>query len=290
MVPSEFEYERPNTLNEVLALMRDKPDDVRVMAGGQSLLPLLKLRIVQPAIIVDLMRVPGLTGIEMKSDAIEIGALTTYRAIERSAEIAARCPMLVETMSVIADPHVRNLGTIGGSLCLADPRGDVPSSMLALNATLTATSSSGTRSISIDEFFTGPFSTALREDELLTGIRIPTVGQRSGAYVKLSRRAGDFAVIAVGADVEWGKDGACKGARVALCSAGPMPMLVAGLGDLLAGSRLEDKKIDEAAHHAQGAAEPFEDLLISADYRSAMIHTMVTRALKLARERAGRPA
>ena len=286
MIPAEFEYARPSSLGEALTLMRERPDDCRVMAGGQSLLPMMKLRIIQPTLIVDLSRISGLSSIAVGKDGIEIGALTTERTIERSAEVRQACPMLAETAGVIADPHVRNLGTIGGSLCFADPRGDLPSGVLALDATLTAASSAGTRDIPITEFFLGPFATALREDELLVSIKVPTKPLRSGAYLKLSKRAGDFAVVAVATDIQWDHDRVCRAARVALCAAGPMPILVGGMTELLGGSRLEDKQIEEAARHASDSTEPFEDPLVSADYRSAMIYTMVTRALRLARERA----
>jgi len=287
MIPSEFEYVRPNSLDEVLALMHERPDDCRVMAGGQSLLPMLKLRIIQPTLIVDLSKILGVSSIAVTPNGIEVGAMATERAIELSGDVRQKCPMLAETASVIADPHIRNLGTIGGSLCFADPRGDLPACILALDATLTAASTTGTRTIPATEFFVGPFTTALREDELLVGISVPAKSSRTGAYLKLSKRAGDFAVVAVAADIEWDRDRVCRAARVALCAAGPVPIVVRGMTELLGGSRLDDKKIEEAARHASDSTEPFEDPLVSADYRSAMIHTMVTRALRLTRERAG---
>ncbi len=290
MIPSEFEYTRPKTLTEALVILNERPGECRVMAGGQSLLPMLKLRLVQPILVVDLMQIAGIASIAVKPDAIEIGAMTTERTIEFSADVGARCPMLAETASVIADPHVRNLGTIGGSLCFADPRGDLPASILALDATLTAVSTAGVRTIPATEFFTGPFSTALRDDELLVGIAIPIKRSRSGAYVKLSKRAGDFAVVAVAADVEWEPGGACEAARIALCGVAPTPILVPGIAELLRGSRFDDRMIDEVARHAQNTTDPFEDPLTSAGYRSAMIHTMVTRALRLVRQRAGKSA
>jgi carbon-monoxide dehydrogenase medium subunit len=288
MVPSEFEYVRPETLSKALAVLSERTGDCHILAGGQSLLPMLKLRLVHPTLVVDLVKISDISSIEVKPDAIEIGALTTERKIVLSAEIATQCPMLAETVSVIADPHVRNMGTIGGSLCLADPRGDLPSSVLALDATLIAASTKGTRAIPADEFFIGPFTTSLRPDELLASIRIPVQRSHSGAYVKLSRRAGDFAVVAVAANVGWDRNGNCSSARIALCAVAPTPVLVKGLNGLLAGSRLEDGMIDEAAHHASATTEPFEDPLVSVDYRKAMIFTMVQRALRLSRERVRR--
>lgn len=286
MIPPDFEYERPESLDEALALLKERPDDCRAIAGGQSLLPLLKLRLIYPTLIVDLCRIPGLAGIQIKGGTIAIGAMTTERAVELSPEVRDACPMLVETMSVIADPHVRNMGTVGGSLCFADPRGDIPSGILALDATMTAASAAGTRTIPASEFFTGPFSTALREDELLVSIEVPIKRSATGAYVKLSKRAGDFAVIAVAANIDWDPGGRCRDARIALCSAGPTPILVEGAADILAGSTLDDDKIDETGRFAQTLASPFEDPLVSVEYRSAMIRTMVGKALTLARARA----
>lgn len=290
MIPSEFEYSRPTSVSEALALVGVRSSECRAMAGGQSLLPLMKLRLIQPNVIVDLSRIPALSFLRVEANGIEIGAMTTERAIELSDEVGAVCPVLTETTRVIADPHVRNLGTIGGSLCQADPRGDLPACMLALGATLTASSASGTRTIPIAEFYTGPFSTCLRDEELLISIRIPVKASCTGAYVKLSRRAGDFAVVGVATSIEWGGDGVCHDGRLALSGAGPTPILVHGVTEILTGSRLDDRKIDDVACLAQTAADPVPDPLVSIDYRRAMVHTMVVRALRLARERAGRKA
>lgn len=288
MVPSEFDYLQPKSLSEALSVLGERAGDCHLMAGGQSLLPMLKLRLVQPTCIVDLHRIPDISSIEIKPGVIEIGALATERNIEVSPVVIKHCPMLAETMGVIADPHVRNMGTIGGSICLADPRGDLPSSVLALDAMLIAASSKGTRAIPANEFFLAPFTTSLQPDEMLISIHIPVQPQNSGAYVKLSRRAGDFAVVAVGANIGWNRDGTCSSARVALCSVGPTPILVDGVAERLKGSRLEDHKIDAAARHASDLTEPFEDPLVSLDYRKEMIFTMVQRALRLSRERAGK--
>jgi aerobic carbon-monoxide dehydrogenase medium subunit len=290
MIPPEFEYSRPASVSEVLALIGTRPSDCRVIAGGQSLLPLLKSRLVQPNLIVDLWRIATLSYLRIDGGAIDIGAMTTYRTIELSQEAATHCPVLPETMRGIADPHVRNLGTIGGSLCQADPRGDLPACALALDATLTASSTKGTRTIPIAEFFTGPFSTCLRNDELLTSIRIPVKPSCTGAYLKLARRAGAFADVGVAASIEWEGDDVCRNSRLALCNAGPTPILVDGVTGILAGARLDERKIDEVAQLAQTAAEPMADPVVSVDYRKAMIKTMVGRALRLTRERARRRA
>lgn len=288
MVPAEFDYVRPESLAEALSVLREREGDCHLMAGGQSLLPMLKLRLIQPTLVVDLLRIPGVSSIELKSDTIEIGALATERQIEVNPDVIKHCPMLAETVSVIGDPHIRNMGTIGGSICFADPRGDLPSSVLALQANLIAASSSGTRTIRADEFFVGPFTTSLRPDELLVSIQIPVQRMHSGAYVKLSRRAGDFAVVAAAVNIGWDRNGTCSSARVALCAVGPTPILVDGIVERLAGTRLEDAKIEEASRYAADSIEPFDDPLVSPDYRKAMVMTMVERALRLSRERAGR--
>lgn len=288
MIPCEFEYECPGSLDEALSLLAEHDGDSQVMAGGQSLMPLLKLRLAQPGLIVDLARIPELASLACKRKSIEIGAMASERTVELHPEITKSCPALADTVRVIADPHVRNLGTVGGSLCFADPRGDLPAAMLALGATLTAASVRGTRRIGIEDFFLGPFTTALADDELLVNISVPLNRSSSGSYVKLSKRAGDFAVVAVATNVTWTLTGKCKDARVALCATGPVPKLVSGIAGILAGTRLDDKSIEEAGRFAQDAVEPFEDPLVSAEYRMAMVKTMTVKALQCARERAGK--
>ena len=285
MIPVEFDYLRPTSIEEALSAIAEEPD-CRPLAGGQSLLPLLKLRVIQPSLIVDLSRLSDLRSLQISNNAISIGAMATERQIELSEEVSALCPLITETLRVIGDPHVRNLGTIGGALCQADPRGDLPACMLALGATFTARSRSRTRTISVEDFFTGPFSTALEDGELLTTITVPVKARSTSSYMKLSRRAGDFAVVGVAAIIEWETKGIASGGHVAVCGASPAPFLVDDTSSILAGSRVEETQIDRIADRAQDLAEPVPDPLVSVEYRKAMVRTMVERALRLARNRA----
>ena len=185
MFPAAFDYRASATLAEAFDILKQHGDEAKVMAGGQSLIPLLKLRFAQPALVVDISRLPNLAGIERKDGHLRIGALTRHVDIERSKELVSLCPILPEAAHWIADPLVRNKGTIGGSLCHADPSGDWGSVMLALNAEFVAKSGSGERVIQAADFFKGPFTTALRPDEILTEIRIPLAGNSGGASNKL---------------------------------------------------------------------------------------------------------
>src|ERR1700738_4404974 len=203
MFPAAFDYRSTSTLDEALGVLAERGDDAKVRAGGQSLIPLLKLRFSQPALIVDIGRVPGLNGIKRDDGHVQIGALARHVDIERSKELAKLVPLMVEAVHWIADPLVRNRGTLVGSVCHADPSGDWGSIMLALNAELIAQSASGERVIPLDGFFVGPFTTTLRADEVATAIRIPLPsGAAGGSYHKLERKVGDFATVAVSVHVE----------------------------------------------------------------------------------------
>src|ERR1700730_15396501 len=203
MFPAAFDYQSPSTLEGALGVLAERGADAKVMAGGQSLIPLLKLRFSQPQLIVDIGRIPGLAEIKRDDGHVKIGALARHVDIERSKELAKLVPMMVEAVHWIADPLVRNRGTLVGSVCHADPSGDWGSIMLALNAELVARSAKGERLIPVDGFFQGPFTTTLRPDEVATAIRIPlTSGAAGGSYHKLERKVGDFATVAVSVQVE----------------------------------------------------------------------------------------
>src|SRR6202163_3116360 len=203
MFPAAFDYSAPTTLAEALSILAQRGDDAKVMAGGQSLIPLLKLRFSQPQLIVDIGRLPGMAEIKRDDGHVRIGALARHVDIERSKELAKLVPMMVEAVHWIADPLVRNRGTLVGSVCHADPSGDWGSIMLALHAELGALSSKGERVIPVDGFFQGPFTTTLRPDEIVTAIRIPIPGgSAGGSYHKLERKVGDFATVAVSVQVE----------------------------------------------------------------------------------------
>ena len=288
MIPPPFEYRAPDSLPEALALLRDHGGDARLMAGGQSLLPMLKLRLVRPAVIIDIGGLRELACVTEDADTVRIGAAVTERTLERT--LGQRLPLLAEAAGSIGDIHIRNLGTLGGALSQADPSGDLAPAALALGATLTAQSTGGSRAIGAHEFFTGPFETSLAEDEIVTSVDVPrSDGVRGHAYVKMARRAGDYAVVAAAALVGLAPDGTCQDARIALCAVGPTAFVCEDAGRSLQGTRLADADLAEAAVLAGKTADPVNDVHASAEYRKAMTPVVVARALNKARERAHAP-
>ena len=229
MIPPPFEYRAPDSIPEALALLREYGDEARLMAGGQSLLPMLKLRLIRPRVIIDIGRLRELTGVTEDADSVRIGALVTERTLERT--FLQRQPLLSEAAASIGDIHIRNLGTLGGTLSQADPSGDLAPAVLALRATLTARSAGGSRTIAAHDFFSGPFDTCLSHDEMVTSVDVPVpAGVWGHAYIKLTRRAGDYAVVGAAALVSLSPDGSCSDARVALCAVGPTAFVCEGLG------------------------------------------------------------
>ena len=287
MVPAAFDYRSPASLEEALDVLREHGDEAKVMAGGQSLIPLLKLRFAAPAVVVDIGRVPGLAGIANGGD-LRIGALTRHVDVERDAGLDAHWPLLREAAPLIADPLVRNRGTVGGSLCHADPAGDWGSVMLALDARLVATSPAGERVIAASDFFEGPFTTTLRPDEVLTEVRIPagTPGGRSGgAYLKLERKVGDFATVGVAVQV-WLDGDQVERAGIGLTAVGPTNLKATAAERSLAGRALTDDAIAEAARLAADAADPRDDIRGSAAYKKDVVRVFVQRGLRTALARA----
>ena len=298
MIPPPFEYRAPDSLSEALALLHEHGDEARLMAGGQSLLPMLKLRLIRPAVIIDIGGLEELRdvgkdaaaerpGAPVTEDAgpLRIGALVTERTLERT--LAERQPLLAETAASIGDIHIRNLGTLGGALSQADPSGDLAPAVLALRADLTAQSIAGTRTIAAREFFSGPFDTALAEDEMVTSVDVPTPsGVRGHAYVKMARRAGDYAIVGAAALLSLSPDGTCGDGRIALCAVAPTAFVCEAAGRSLQGTRLTDADLAQAAALAGNDADPVGDVHASAEYRRAMIPVVVARALAKARERA----
>jgi len=225
MIPAPFDYHAPASLADAIGLLQQHGDDAKVLSGGQSLLPLLKLRLASVVHLVDIGRIPGLEYIKEEAGYLKIGGRTRESALERSDLIKTRYPILHDTAVVIADPLVRNRATVGGNLAHADPANDHPATMLALGAQVIVAGRDGERTIPIDRFFTGIFATALEPGEILTEIRIPIPPARSGgAYVKLERKVGDFATAAAAAQVTLGSTGAIERAGIGLTSAGPTPI------------------------------------------------------------------
>lgn len=286
MFPAAFDYRRPVSLDEALGLLAEHGDDAKVMAGGQSLIPLLRLRFAQPALIVDIGRLGSMSGVSRQDGHLRIGALTRHVELERSTELAGAFAILPEAAHWIADPLVRNQGTVGGSICHADPAGDWGSVMLALGADFVASSASGTRVIHAADFFQGPFTTALGANEILTEIRIPVPSGAAGsAYNKLERKVGDFATVAVGVMLEL-SGGKVARAGIGLTSVGPSNVKATAAEKALTGQDPSDAVIAEVAKLAAAAAEPKDDVRGSAEFKKDVVRVFVQRGLKTALARA----
>ncbi len=288
MIPAQFDYHAPSTLSDAIALLSRLGPDAKIMTGGQSLLPLLKLRLGQVSDLVDLGRVPGLEYIKEEGGFLKIGGGTRESMLERTEIIASKYPILLDTARVIADPIVRNRATVGGNLAHGDPANDHPATMLALGAAVVARGPKGERTIPIGQFFTGLFTTALARDEILTEIRIPIPPARSGgAYVKLERKVGDFATAGAAAQVTLGKNGAVEQAGIGLTNAGPTPIKATEAERYLVGKKPDAAVIAETARLAAKATSPTADRRGAVDYKREMARVLTTRALKSAVDRAG---
>jgi aerobic carbon-monoxide dehydrogenase medium subunit len=287
MIPAPFDYHAPASLAEAIGLLQQHGDDAKVLSGGQSLLPLLKLRLASTGHLVDIGRIPGLEYIKEEGGYLKIGGRTRESALERSDLIRKKYPILYDTTIVIADPIVRNRATVGGNLAHADPANDHPATMIALGAEVVVTGAKGERTIPIDRFFTGLFSTALAPAEILTEIRVPVAPPRSGgAYVKLERKVGDYATAAAAAQVTLNAAGAIERAGIALTSAGPTPVKAADAERFLKGKVPDRQTIAEAARLAGQAASPSADRRGSIEYKREMARVLTARALTTAVGRA----
>jgi carbon-monoxide dehydrogenase medium subunit len=288
MIPAAFDYHRPNTLDEAVGLLARHGDQAKVLSGGMSLLPMLKLRLASFAHLVDIGRIPGLDYIREEGGFLRIGAMTRQAALERSDLIRTQCPVLADAVPLIADPVVRNRGTIGGNVANGDPGNDQPAIMLALGATLVARGPRGERSIAANQFYKGLYETALARNEILTEIRIPVPPARSGgAYAKLKRKTGDFAVAAAAVQVTLDAKGAVERAGIGLTNAGLTPVEAVDAAKYLAGKMPDEKTIAEAAKLAAAKSSPGADRRGSAEYKREMARVLTGRALRRAVQRAG---
>jgi carbon-monoxide dehydrogenase medium subunit len=282
MYPGRFEYHAPTTLEDALATLERYGDEGKVLAGGQSLLPFMKLRFASPAALVDINRLPGLDRLALEDGELRIGALVRHRDCERSPVLRGRFGVLGDAAPQISDPIVRNLGTVAGSLAHADPQGDWGSALLAADARVVAVNARGRREIPLDELLQGPFTTALEPNEIITEVRVPEPDARAGGtYLKLERRVGDFATVGVAVHVAFA-DGNVSRAGIALTAVGPRNMRARAAEEALAGARLDDEAIREAARLAAGAAEPHDDERGSADYKRNVVRVFVERGLRMA--------
>ena len=288
MKPPVFDYVVPDSVEEAVSALAQAGADAKILAGGQSLVPMLNFRLLRPSILVDINRIPGLAYVKEADGTLRIGALAREVDLDESAVVRERYPLIADATRVIADPIVRNLATVAGNLAHGDPANDHPAVMLALDAEVTATGPAGERRIPISAFFTGPFETALRPDELLTEIRVPAPAPRSGgAYVKLERKVGDFATAAVAAQVTLATDGTCATVGIALTNVGLTPIKATQAEAALRGKRPDEATIKQAAQLAADAAQPDADLRGSVEYKKDMVRVLTARALRKAIERAG---
>jgi aerobic carbon-monoxide dehydrogenase medium subunit len=282
MYPASFEYFAPRTLDDALHALARFGDEGKVIAGGQSLIPLMKLRFAAPRALIDINRIDGLDELGERDGQLRFGALVRHKACERSELLRGRYGVFGEAARQIADPIVRNLGTVAGSLAHADPQGDWPSVMLAARAEVVARGSGGERTIAIDDFLRGPFTTALEPDEIVTEVRVPTPsGRARGAYEKLERKIGDFATVGVAVHLTFA-NGSVDTAGIALTAVGPTNVRASAAEQALAGRSLDDGAIDEAARLAGDAAQPHADTRGSVEYKRNAIRVLTARALRRA--------
>lgn len=289
MKPAPFEYHAPDSLDEALELMGQYAEEAKLLAGGQSLVPAMNFRVVQPVRLIDLNRVNELSYIREDRDVIRIGAMTRERHLEFDTTIEKRMPLLHEAVQFIAHPQIRNRGTIGGSLVNADPAAELPVLMLALNARLKAKNRSGERWIDAQDFFVGMFTTALEPDEILVEIELPFSAPRTGwSFMEVAPRAGDYALMGVAALVALDENDKCNSARLVYLNAGDGPVDAKEAAKILEGEVLDDQAIDSAAAHASGTEiNPFGNVHTSPEFQRHLAKVLTKKALRQAIHRAG---
>ncbi|MGH2939008.1 MAG: FAD binding domain-containing protein [Solirubrobacterales bacterium] len=288
MKPPAFDYEAPTSVDEALALLAERGADGKVLAGGQSLVPLLNFRLARPEVLIDVNGLQELSYLHREGGTLRIGALTRHAALEHSRMAAEHWPLLVEAMGWVAHPQIRNRGTVGGSCAHADPAAELPVVMTALDARFRVRSTRGERILSAPEMFVGQLEPGIEPDELLVEIEVPPVAAGTGtAFVEFARRQGDFALGGVAAMVELDAEGICRGAAISLLGAGPTPLRPGDAEAALLGGTVDLSTATEAAKLAVRDASPTGDLHGSASYRRDLIETLTRRALLAAGERAG---
>ncbi len=287
MYPAAFEYHAPTSVRDALGLLGRYKDDAKLLAGGHSLIPMMKLRLAQPRHLIDLRKVPGLSGIREEGGALVIGAMTTHWQVESSPLVRSKLPILAETAAVIGDPQVRNLGTMGGSLAHADPAADYPATVIALGAEMVCEGPRGRRTVKVDDWFQGLMATALGEDEILVEVRLPLWPAGSaGAYMKFPHPASRFAVVGVGAMVTLDRDGRCTRAGVGVTGAGTRAVRARGVEAALTGKALDAAAIEAAAQKAADGVDVQADLQGSVEYKAHLCRVFARRAITEAVRRA----
>ena len=286
MIPPSFDYVAPKTLSDAVAALGGN-ENAKILAGGQSLIPLMRFRLAGPTMLVDLTRVEGLSYIEEKDGWLRIGAMTRQSAVEHSQLVSEKYSLLADTVKVLSDPVVRNMGTVGGNIANADPVNDEPAAMLAYGAEVVAVGPNGERVIPISSFYLDLYQSALARDEILTEVRVPASRHRSGgAYLKLERKVGDYATAAVAAQVELDEADNFVSVGIGLTNVGVTAIKATAAEEFLQGKAASDENIKEAARLAAEAAQPIADVRGSEDYKRSLVKTYTVRALRLAVQRA----
>jgi carbon-monoxide dehydrogenase medium subunit len=288
MYPSNFAYAAPTSLADALAQMQAAGDDGKLLAGGQSLIPMLKLRLAEPGTLIDLGRVEGLRGIRVDGNTIVIGAMTPYYQVLDSADVQRRCPLLIQTISQVGDPQVRSRGTIGGSLAHADPSGDLPAAAVALGAQLMATGPDGSHTYDVTSFFQDVMMTALGPNEILTSVSFPATDSpgTGTAYMKHRHPASGYAVVGVAAIITVGADGNCQSARIGITGAGSHATRATGTEQALAGKPLDAQSVAAACATAADGVDLMGDAYASSDFRAHLVRVLAQRAILQAAQNA----
>jgi carbon-monoxide dehydrogenase medium subunit len=287
MIPAEFEYVAAGSVQEAIGLLQQHGDGAKLLAGGHSLIPMMKLRLAQPAVLVDISKIDGLSGVSQSGNTVTIGALTTHAALEDDASLAKSLPLVAQAATHIGDPMVRNRGTFGGSLAHADPAGDWPAVALAVGGTAKITGPNGDRSVDLDDFFVDILTSAVEPGEVLTAIELNVPSGKYGtAYKKFSHPASGYAVIGAAAVVTLNADGTCASARIAVTGAGPKATRLTSMEEALVGKTLDDASVSAAASNAGEGMDFLGDIFASEEYRAHLVKVYAKRAVLAAAEAA----
>ena len=282
MIPGSFEYYAPRSLTDAVNYLSAHKDDVKILSGGQSLLPLMKMRLSKPGYVVDIGRIPGLDTITEEGDNLIIGALVTHEQIESSDLLKAKCPLLPQTATTIADVQVRNRGTLGGSIAHADPAGDMPAAILALDAEIKVVGPNGERWVKCQDFFLGLLMSVLEPDEIVTAIRVPATGNDKTAYLKAAPRSSGFAVVGVAVRIALDSAGNCGRAAIGITGVTDKAYRAERVEQMLTGKKLDAKLTENAAAEATRNIEVIEDINGSSEYRKQLTEVYVARAIEAA--------
>ncbi len=287
MIPAPFDYAAPGSLEEAFSLLEQHGDEAKILAGGHSLIPMMKLRFASPEFLIDINNIPGLSHIKEEDGYLKIGALTREAELEASEVVRAKYPIFLDATKLIADPQVRNMGTVGGNIAHGDAANDHPAVMMALRAEVVISSAEGQRTVPIDEFFYGFYMTAVQPNEILTEIRIPVPGPRTGnAYHKLERKVGDYATAGVAVQLSLDENGVCTYAGIGLTNVNPVPMRAARSEEALVGHKLDEERIELAGQYAAEDCNPSSDLRGDEEYKRAVVKALTKRMINKAIERA----